>query len=235
MNIKRKHINKGFTLVELLVVIAIIAALAAMATPVIMKQQKKAAMITATSNAKQVFMLMVEFDQDYYAFPNAATALLLTADGITDSMPTTSANGFFKQLIFGGYTTSEEIFFAKDGSQSASIPPDDDITGAKALAAGECGFAYISDLSSGKNTGLPLMCAPMKDTTQFKGDPYGGKCVVLRIDGAVKQYRIKKSASSSDGLANVGGGNTLFTTQIWTDLGNNLPTGATTPVVNLAE
>jgi len=236
MNITRKHINKGFTLVELLVVIAIIAALAAMATPVIMKQQKKAAMITATSNAKQVFMLMVEFDQDYYSFPSATTAASLTADGVTDSMSNTSANGFFQQLIYGGYTTSEEIFFAKDGAQSDSIPPDDNITGAEALKAGECGFAYIANLTSGKNTGLPLMCAPMKNSTTFKGDPYGGKCVVLRIDGAVKQYRIKKSATGdSDGEANVGGGKTLFTTDIWTKAQSGTGTNFTAPQLYLAD
>jgi prepilin-type N-terminal cleavage/methylation domain-containing protein len=238
MNIKRKHINKGFTLVELLVVIAIIAALAAMATPVIMKQQKKAAMITATSNAKQVFMLMVEFDQDYYSFPNTVTETTLAAEGITGTM-SGSANGYLKQLILGGYTTSEEIFFAKDGSQSASIPPDDDIaTNAATLKAGECGFAYIADLSSGKNTGLPLMCAPMQSTTTFKSDPYGGKCVVLRIDGAVKQYRIKKPAtgsSVSDGVANIGGGKTLFTSTIWTNAQSGSGANFTAPKVYLAD
>jgi len=215
-------------------VIAIIAALAAMATPVIMKQQKKAAMITSTSNAKQVFMLMVEFDQDYYSFPNADTVALVAADGATGTMGTSDSNGYFKQLIFGGYTTSEEIFFAKDGADT-SIPPDDDISGAQALKKGECGFAYISDLSSGKNTGLPLICAPMKDNTTFKGDPYGGKCVVLRIDGAVKQYRIKKSTSSSDGEANVGGGKTLFNTEIWTAAKTGTSTTFKPPVVNLPE
>ena len=49
--------------------IAPVAALAAMATPVIMKQQKKAQTVQAASNMKQIFMLLVEYDQDYEAFP----------------------------------------------------------------------------------------------------------------------------------------------------------------------
>ncbi|MGB2350969.1 MAG: prepilin-type N-terminal cleavage/methylation domain-containing protein, partial [Akkermansiaceae bacterium] len=43
MKMTKHNMAKGFTLVELLVVIAIIAALAALSTPVVLKQQKKAA------------------------------------------------------------------------------------------------------------------------------------------------------------------------------------------------
>jgi hypothetical protein len=73
------------------------------------------------------------------------------------------------------------------------------------------------------------MLAPMKDTTSFKPDPYDGKCVVLRIDGAVKQYRLKKT----DQTANVGGGKTLFTTDVWLDTLSNIPQGAEVPKVVL--
>ena len=53
MKMTKTKLAKGFTLVELLVVIAIIAALAALSTPVVLKQQKKAAAHEAVNNAKQ--------------------------------------------------------------------------------------------------------------------------------------------------------------------------------------
>lgn len=216
MKLNTKHARKGFTLVELLVVIAIIAALAAMATPVIMKQQKKAAATTAVSNARQVFMLMVEFDQDFAAFPNDDTA----AEDEDLAGFTEASNGYLGQFIAGGYTQSEEIFFAKAGSDTAG-KPDNDIDGDAILEAGECGFAYVVNLSTSNNTGLPLLMAPMSSETEFKPDPYDGKAVVLRIDGSVQQFRLKKT----DNTANVGGGKTLFETDIWQDAqeGDNSP------------
>lgn len=225
MKLSNKDVTKGFTLVELLVVIAIIAALAAMATPVIMKQQKKAAATTAVSNAKQVFLLMVEFDQDFGAFPNDQTAAADTdLTGYTGK-----SNDYLGQFIAGGYTSSEEIFYAKAGSPTAGTPDNNIKTKSEILKAGECGFAYVVNLSTSNNTGLPLLCAPMANETKFKPDPYDGKCVVLRIDGAVKQYRLKKT----DDTANVGGGITLFETDVWTETLADVPTGTDAPKVVL--
>ena len=69
MKMTKTKLAKGFTLVELLVVIAIIAALAALSTPVVLKQQKKAAATEAVNNAKQHFILLFEFDQDNGQYP----------------------------------------------------------------------------------------------------------------------------------------------------------------------
>jgi len=217
MNITRKHTNKGFTLVELLVVIAIIAALAAMATPVIMKQQKKAAMIEATSNAKQVFYLLVDFDQEYGAFPDKA-------DSGGFGGTTTTSNDVLKQLFFAGLTKSEEVFYAKT---AFSKKPDGDVgvaavTGgyATALEPGECGFLYIDKQSTGKNSARPILAAPLLDTATLKFDSnmYGGRMIALRIDGAVKQYRVDEL----DGAAKTKIGTTqtdIFGTSnpVWSD------------------
>ncbi len=188
MNIQRKHTQKGFTLVELLVVIAIIAALAAMATPVIMKQQKKAAMTEATSNAKQIFYLLHDFDQEYGAFPDAAnSAGIPNASGAT-------ANDVFRQLFLAGFAKSEEVFYAKT---SFSRKPDGDVgtasgNYAQALENGECGFMYIDGQSSGVNSARPIVAAPLLNTSavKFDADMYGGRMIALRIDGSVKQYRV---------------------------------------------
>lgn len=206
MKISRKNINKGFTLVELLVVIAIIAALAAMATPVIMKQQKKAAMTTATNNAKQVFLLMVEFDNDFGAFPNDDTA---EADEDLNGYVGPNSNDYLGQFLAGGYVKSEEIFYAKAGSSTNKKPDNDFSSKQKTLEAGECGFAYVINQSVSDNTGRPILMAPMDGNGEtFKMDPYDGKCVALRIDGSVQQYRLSKKSQK----ANIGAGRTLFDT-----------------------
>lgn len=192
--------NKGFTLVELLVVIAIIAALAAMATPVIMKQNKKAAMTEATNNAKQIFYLMVEFDGDFGEFPSDTSKDDIEAGDIT--LGTTSSNDFFRQFFAGRYTQSEEIFYAKS---KITKKPNNALKG-DTLSEGECGFAYIKGQSTSDNTGRPLVMAPMEDGEQeFDPDPYDSKCVVLRIDGAVKQLRL-----NNDNKAILSGTQTLF-------------------------
>ena len=113
MKLTQKNTLKGFTLVELLVVIAIIAALAAMATPVILKQKKKADMTEAVNNAKQIFYLMIEFDGDFGEFPSDASAADIDTTGTGVTLGTSTSNDYFKQFIAGGYTKSEEIFYAK--------------------------------------------------------------------------------------------------------------------------
>lgn len=218
MKIARKNINKGFTLVELLVVIAIIAALAAMATPVIMKQKKKADMTTATNNAKQIFLLMVDFDGDFGAFPNDDTA---AADSDLRQYTGSFSNDYMGQFIAGGYVESEEIFYAKAGSVSdATKKPDNDFSNKlKTLEAGECGFSYVQDQSSSNNSGRPVLMAPMSNKSKFKEDPYGGKAVVLRIDGSVQQYRISKQNQE----AKLPSGKTLFETGTGSVWGNDTP------------
>lgn len=203
MKITRKNMNKGFTLVELLVVIAIIAALAAMATPVIMKQQKKAALTTATNNAKQIHILMVEFDTDFGSFPSDDTA---EADVDLNGYTGAYSNDYLGQFIAGGYIKSEEIFYAKAGSDTNKQPDNDYSSKAKTLEAGECGFAYITNQSTSDNTGRTILAAPMEDgALTFKEDPYDGKGIALRIDGACKQLRLSKERR-----AKLPGGKTLF-------------------------
>ena len=198
--------------------IAIIAALAAMATPVIMKQQKKAAMTTAISNAKQVFMLMVEFDQDFGAFPSTD----LATDNPDLGPGGTTSNKLLAMFIEGGYVQSEEIFYAKGGSKT-NKKPDNVITGGKILEPGECGFAYTTEQSTSNNSGRPVLMAPMSDSgNTFKRDPYDGKAVALRLDGSVQTLRLKKATGggNTDGEALIGGGKTLFQTgqdSVWGD------------------
>jgi len=215
MKLTKKHINKGFTLVELLVVIAIIAALAAMATPVIMKQKKKADMTTATNNAKQIFLLLVEFDDDFGGFPSDDSA---DSDADLTSYVGSDSNDYLGQFLAGGYVQSEEIFYAKGGSSTNAKPDNVYDTQGETLEAGECGFAYTADQSTSGNSGIPVLMAPMINDSTFAEDPYGGKAVVLRIDGSVQTLRLSKTFE-----AKLPSGKTLFDTGTGTVWGSDTP------------
>ena len=157
----------------------------------------------AVSNAKQVFYLMIEFDQDFGQFPNDVTA---AGDLDLEGYRGEFSNDYLAQFIAAGYTTSEEVFYAKGGS-SAKHTPDNVITHrGDQLRAGECGFAYIKGLSTKSLSDTPILLTPMSgDGYQFKAGIHKGKAIVLRVDGAVKQLLINK-----EGYAKIGGGRTLF-------------------------
>lgn len=200
-----KHpMNRGFTLVELLVVIAIIAALAGLATPVILRAKKKADLTQATNNMKQLGVLLFEFDQDWGSFPSQAIREA-NADQFSGSSAGTDANAFLGMLISGGYTESEEIFYAKGGSQSTKRPDNVVNTPTKVLEAGECGFGYVmltgnEAMSTSDNAGRPLLVAPLQPNSggndpNFNSDPYDQKALYLRLDQSVQQARINKKTN----------------------------------------
>lgn len=134
-------------------------------------------------------MLLVDFDQDYGSFPDATTAPKVEeATGTKASMAGKSSNSLLRQLIIGGYVNSENIFFAK-GKDTKK--PDNEIKDGKALAPGECGFAYITGRTTASNAGMPILAAPMiPGTTKFDRTIYDGKAVILRLDGSTKALTI---------------------------------------------
>ena len=197
MKLNTKKIVKGFTLVELLVVIAIIAALAALATPVVLKQQKKASATTAVNNAKQIFLLLFEYDQEEGNYPTGLTT-----------------NEAFQKFFAEGYTSSEEIFYAKT---DWSTKPDGDTTASTdVLDAGECGFKYVNGLSAGKSSNLPILGAPFDvvtaDTTTFEVELYGGRAVILFNDGSARSLKIDEDGTTGIGPAAGNGQADVFDT-----------------------
>jgi prepilin-type N-terminal cleavage/methylation domain-containing protein len=218
--------RKGFTLVELLVVIAIIVALAGLATPAILKQRKKMDMTQAISNSRQVFTVLIDFEQDYGSFPDTQTA---TQSQELTQFTGTFANQLLGQLIAGGYTKSEEIFYAKGGNPSGNKKPDDVINPvARILQQGECGFSYVTvsggggqprGLTTSDNGGIPVLCAPVKtggNDAVFNPDPYDNRGVFMRIDFSARSERL----NTTDNRVRIPGGGTLFGSGVGTVWGS---------------
>ena len=138
-------------------------------------------MTEATSNAKQVFYLLVEFDQDYGEFPGDATAILHkneSGEAYLDlrAFKGRYSNDYLGQLIAAGYTKSEEIFYGKSSSLTSKKPDNVIDSPERILEAGECGFAYYKNSSTSDNSGRPILMGPMLGKGQaFNLKPYDGE------------------------------------------------------------
>lgn len=224
-----KKTRRGFTLVELLVVIVIIASLAGLTAPMVIRQRKKADQTEATSNARQIGIAMLEFDNDYGSYPGALTLPQVVEnfpDEVIKGEAGADSNGYFKQLMQAGLTQSEAIFYAK---AKGTKKPDGKIkANTDALSAGEVGFAYITDgdqgMSSAGNPARAICVTPMSptETGKFDGDPFDKKAVILRIDNSATSVNIRVTTGSTTGDAIVGGTSLLATSNdIW---GSTVPT-----------
>ena len=205
--------KRGFTLVELLVVIVIIASLAGLTAPMVIRQRKKADQTEAINNARQIGLGMLEFENDYGSYPDAATLTEITASfptAVITGAAGADSNGYFKQLFQAGLTQSEQMFYAK--TRYTKKPDGDISSNAKALEAGEVGFGYILDgvagLSSAGNPARAIVATPVSITgATFDGDPFDRKVVVLRIDNSVTSINIRVPAGGTNnaGPAILGG------------------------------
>lgn len=155
-------------------------------------QKKKRGILHKTVyNAKQLFYMMVEFDNDFGEFPSDDTA---KKNKSLKDYTGKHSNDYLGQFIALGFTESEENFYVPGASKTEKKPDNDIKTKAKTLEAGECGFAYVLGQSTSSPSGRPLLCAPMTGKgTKFDPDPLGGKAVVLQIDGSVKTYNINEN------------------------------------------
>ncbi|HEY1121105.1 MAG TPA: hypothetical protein VGE67_05875 [Haloferula sp.] len=146
----------------------------------------------AINNIKQVNLALIDFDNDYGAFPHASTiSTVKAATATTLALGNSSSNELFRQLIAAG-NKSEKIFWAK----TAGTPrKGNDILGADALKKGECAFTYIAGLSISSDPAAPVLMTPViPGTWKFDPKPFGGKAVVLRVDGSAKVETIDKNS-----------------------------------------
>jgi len=185
----------------------------------------------AISNAKQVYLVLMDFEADYGYFPDDHIALKDPAlSGFTGSY----SNDYLGQLIAGGYTRSEEIFYALDKRHSPRKPDDLIAPVSRILEKNECGFSYVMVEENGKrrglnttdNGGIPVLAAPLVNQAgSFEKSSFDNLGVYIRVDGSARKERLRRS----DQKMKLPGGTTLF------DTGPGTVWGTLKPVVLLPE
>jgi prepilin-type N-terminal cleavage/methylation domain-containing protein len=221
MKTKHQH-PSGFTLVELLVVIVIIAALAGLALPTILKNKSLADRTEATSNARQIGLVLFAFDDEYGSFPGNDTAEdVKQSTGTALDFGGSFSNDYFRQLI-ATVGKSEKIFWAK--TSYSKRKPDDIVEPGKALEAGEVGFGYVmanqteGQSSSGEGN-RPVVVTPLykaQDNWEFDPEAFGEKAIVLRLDSSATAETIR----TDNRYVNIGENRFLQST------GDNTPWGS---------
>jgi hypothetical protein len=77
--------------------------------------------------------------------------------------------------------------------------------GNHAIAKGECGYSYLSGLSTEGNPSRPIVVTPLiPGTDRFDLKPFEGKAVMLLLDNSVVSRTINK-----DGHVILNGGNMM--------------------------
>jgi prepilin-type N-terminal cleavage/methylation domain-containing protein len=194
--------SNAFTLIELLVVIAIIAILASIALPVFSSVQERGKQTKDMSNGKQIALGLKQFAVDHNGvFPNKVPDVVASNydAGVTPLAGTSKSNDAFWWL-FPIYLTSEDIF-SVGGSAWCPNPPNNVLDATTAttrvdtLAAGECGYGYVTSLNDTANPQFPLIvdggtAAAEADVTytNIQSNPggiwKGKKAIIILVDGS---------------------------------------------------
>jgi hypothetical protein len=164
--------------------------IAILSSPVVLRSGRKSDLTEALHNVRSLHLALLDFDNDYGAFPDGSTIPeVKAATGTTLALGSSTSNELFRQLIASG-TRSESIFWAK----SAGTPrKPNNLLGADTLKKGECAFTYIAGLSSSSDPNAPVAMVPViPGTWKFDPKPFKGKAVVLRCDGSAKAEPIDK-------------------------------------------
>lgn len=113
------------------------------------------------------------------------------ANDVAENLPTKTSNDLFRQLHLAGIADSEDIFWVKGASVCKLTKPDNIIKkgkrpiAAEILKPGDCGWAYLTDQVNTDTGSRPIvMSAFEKGTKSFDKKLYGGKVIVIRLDGS---------------------------------------------------
>lgn len=179
-------------------------------------------MMRTISNAKQLYLGLMEFEADHGYFPDDASA---ARDPKLNRFRGNFSNDYLGQLVAGDYLRDETFFYAKD-VRYAHRPDDVMEPVTRILEKNECGFSYVMVEENGKRRGLstaddarlPILAAPLvNERGVCEPTSYDGRGIYLRIDGSVRRERLR----SSDQKIPIAGGMTLFDQGpggIWGDL-----------------
>jgi hypothetical protein len=148
----------------------------------------------ATNNARQIGLMLIEFETDYGLFPSEKTlADVEENSGVKLPAGDKSSNTLFRQLFAAGITVTEAPFFA---NIPGAMRGGDQNDPGKALAKGKNGFAYIAGLNTAGNPARPLVVCPLiPGTTKFDPKPFGGKAIILRCDLSVQALPIEEDGT----------------------------------------
>ncbi len=145
-------------------------------------------MIQATSNTRQIYIALTEFDQDYGKFPDED--LITKHPEKFRGIMSDGSNRYLGMLISSQSAPNEEIFYAEG---KGIKKPDTNVNEGHILEPGECGFTYIRGQSSKDHASRVLLLASTDDSGMvFDYKIYDHKAVILNIDGSVKTLNIGK-------------------------------------------
>lgn len=136
-------------------------------------------------------MCLFEFESEYGKFPDASTIAAVKAkSGSLLPLGTKTSNDYFRQLIASGIAQNEQFFYADIAKVRK---PDGLIDPSHAIGKGECGYSYLSGLSSQGNPSRPIVVTPLiPGTNRFDPKPFEGKAVILKLDNSVSSLPINK-------------------------------------------
>lgn len=195
------------TFYKLLAIGLVIGFLAYYLPPIVHRPLKNPERIEALNNIRQMHHALIEFDKRYGSFPNEETLRQLVEQKGISSFDLASSNDFFRQLVASGILESEKPGYCLHKTLPTHRPDGMISPVDEAFSTGECGFAYIGGLSSGDAPDTPLLVAPLvPGTHRFDPKPFGGKAIVLRLDGSATPMTIRED----NGLVSIGGGKTFF-------------------------
>ncbi len=140
----------------------------------------------AVNNARQIGLALIEFDNEYGAYPNEETAAAVKqATGTTARLGAATANDCFYQLIAANIIGTH-IFFTWDEPRA-----DKDAVGLE-----NCSFSYLSGMNAVGDPGRPLLVAPLvPGTGVFDRKALGGKAVVVRMDNSAATFDIEQDGT----------------------------------------
>jgi hypothetical protein len=159
--------------------------------PLVMRVQRTADLTIGINNIRHIGIALTELETEYGSFPNEETAAQIKAKNPTDlHLAAKTSSDVCRQLIASGIVSSEQMFYAK---VKGARKPDSIITAGEVVKKGECGFGYLSGLSSGGNRSRPLVVTPLiHGTDRFDPKPFQGKAVILRMDNSVTSLPINE-------------------------------------------
>ncbi|BCX47170.1 hypothetical protein HAHE_10780 [Haloferula helveola] len=163
--------------------VAVLLVVAGISFSMLKRQRKAANFQQALSNTRSFSLALLEFDQEFGAYPHEGTkALVEDATGTELGRWRGTSNDCFRQLVAYGFQ-SEDIFYAIH--PQGTHEPDNLIMpmATEALKPGEVGFSFSYGHSSAHHPEIPLLLAPMQSGSHLAWrDTYGGKAVVRLID-----------------------------------------------------